>query len=134
MEDNHFNEILQVFEKGSELNVGLHPNLNVVKYGFHYLEKKITLLLQATHDEMDTIKEYLKSNLKINFNKFSKNGQYVLGDGFVKIIEDEDHKLDGINHIIKQHKKNNIEYNIKAKNLNELLIFELVIDNIHLIK
>jgi len=134
MEDNYFNEILQIFENGSEMNVGLHPKTNIVKYGFHYFGKKITLLLQAKHNDMDTIMEYIKSNIKINFNKFSKNGRYVIGDGFVKIIEDEDHKLDGINHIIKQHQKNNVEYDIKVKSLNELLIFELVIDNIHLAK
>ena len=134
MDEKEFNEILSILEKGTELNIGLLPNTNIVKYGFDYWGKYIKLFLQVSNKDIDIINDFIKLNIKINFNKYSGKGNYFIGDGYIKKLEDEDNKLDALNYIIKQHHKNNIEYEITLKNIEEYLIFELEINNIHLIK
>ena len=134
MENNEFSEMLEILEKGSQLNVGLYPELKVVRYGYHYLDKRITLFLQAEQNDINFIKDFIKLNVKINFNKWSSNGNYIIGDGYCKILEDDNQKLDGLSYIIKQHNKNNLDYDIDVKSLDEILIIEFYIENINLIK
>jgi len=128
MEKKDISDVLENFAHGTELNIGLLPNLKVVKYGYDYINNELKLYLQGVGETADI----LNKNKVAHFIKWGNNCKNVSGDGKVKILEDEDEKLDGLNKIIKQHNKNNVEYDIVVNDLNELFIFEINVENTYL--
>ena len=134
MEKININEILECFEKNTEINIGLFPNTKSVKYGYENIKNEFKLYLQGLGEVIDIIKDCIKKNNVIHFNIWSNDGKFINGDGKIRIIENEDDKLDGLNKIIKQHEKNNIEYNVIINDLNELYIFEVNVENTYLTK
>jgi hypothetical protein len=51
MEEKNFHKIMEVFENGTELNLGMIRNTNIVKYGYNNIGKELTLCLQGSGEE-----------------------------------------------------------------------------------
>jgi hypothetical protein len=133
MEKKDISEVLEFLENGTEINIGIIPDTKTVKYGYDYINNELILYLQGYGEVIDIIKNYIKKYNVAHFIKWGKNSKSVSGDGNIKILENEDDKLDGLNKIIKQYNKNNVEYDIIVNNLNELFIFEINVENVYFI-
>jgi len=130
MKEKNFNEILDIFASGTELNLGMLPNTNIVKYGYSYIDNKLTSYLQGK-EKIDIIKNYVKSNSIVHFNKFSTKGKLINGDGNVKILETKEEKINGLKYIMKQQSRLNNENNINENDLKELFIFQILVENVN---
>jgi hypothetical protein len=133
LEKKEIHEILEYLENGTEINIGIIPDTKIVKYGYDYINNELILYLQGFDEVIDIIKNYVKKDDTAHFLKWGKNNKSVSGDGKFRILENEDDKLDGLNKVIKQHNKNNVEYDIAVNNLNELFIFEINVENTYLV-
>ena len=130
MERANFNEILDVFETGTELNLGIFPNTNIVKYGYSFINNEFILYLHGA-EKTDINKDYLKTNKSVNFNKYSSKGKMVSGDGNVTILETKEEKINGLKYIKKQQTKMGNEYNINENEIDDLLVFKISVENIY---
>ena len=131
MEKTNFNEISDVFETGTELNIGLFPNKNILKYGFSCVDNELSLYLQAHQDEIiNIIKNYVDKNKQINFYKWSSKGM-VSGEGVVKILETKEEKINGLTIIIKQQTGNDKEITFDENVFNNLFLFKITVENLY---
>ena len=134
MEERHINEILEVFVKGTELNIGLLPDTKVAKYGYSYSNNEFILYIKGSDEVIDIIKNCVKDNKAAHFNKWAIDGKFVTGYGTVKIMETNEEKIYGLNFIVKQETENDIEQYINDNKINELFIFKIVVENTYLMK
>jgi hypothetical protein len=130
MEKINFNKIADVFEKDTELNIGIFPNKNTVKYGFSCIDNELTLYLQALDENINIIKNYVSENKQINFYTWSSKGM-VSGDGIIKILETKEEKINGLKYIMEQQTKINKEYNYNENELEDLFIIKILVENIY---
>ena len=130
MEKTNFSEILDVFETGTELNLGIFPNTHIVKYGYSCINNEFILYLQGV-EKIDTIKNYVNTNESVNFNKYSSKGKMVSGDGTVTILETKEEKINGLKYIMKQQTETGNEYNINENELDDLFVFKILVENIY---
>ena len=128
MEKINFNEIVDVFEIDTELNLGIFPNNNIVKYGFSCIDNKLTLYLQAPDENI--IKNSVSENEQINFYKWTAKGM-VSGDGIVKILETKEEKTNGLKYIMEQQTKMDKEYNFNENELDDLFIIKILVKNMY---
>jgi len=130
MKKINFNEIIDVFETGTELNIGIFPNKNIVKYGFSCIDNELTLYLQAPDENIKTIKNCVSKNKQVNLYKWSGKGM-VSGDGIVKILETKEEKTNGLKYITEQQTKMDKEYNFNENELEDLFIFKILVENMY---
>ena len=130
MEKINFNEIIDVFEIGTELNIGIFPNKNTVKYGFSCIDNKLTLYLQASDENIKIIKNYVSENKQVNFYKWSSKGM-VSGDGIVKILDTKEEKTNGLKYIMEQQTKTDKENNFNENELKDLFIIKILVENMY---
>jgi len=126
----NFNEIVDVFEIDTELNLGIFPNKNIVKYGFSCIDNELSLYLQAPYEKINIIKNYVNEGKQVNFYKWSSKGM-VSGDGIVKILETKVEKINGLKYIMEQHTKMNKEYNFNENELEDLFIIKILVENMY---
>ena len=125
-----FNEIADVFETGTELNIGIFPNKDIVKYGFSFTDNELTLYLQAPDENIKTIKNYVSENKQVNFYKWSSKGM-VSGDGIVKILETKEEKTNGLKYIMEQQTKMDKEYNFNENEPDDLFLIKISVENMY---
>jgi hypothetical protein len=130
MKKINFNEMADVFEIDTELNIGIFPNKNILKYGFSCIDNKLTLYLQAPHEKVNIIKNSVNENKQVNFYKWSSKG-LVSGDGIVKILETKEEKINGLKYIMKQQTKMDKEYNFNENELENLFIIKILVENMY---
>jgi len=128
MKKINFNEIIDVFEINTELNLGIFPNKNIVKYGFSCIDNELTLYIQAPDENIN--KDSVSENKQINFYKWSNKGM-VSGDGIVKILETKEEKINGLKYIIKQQTKTDKEYSFNENELEDLHIIKILVENMY---
>jgi len=134
MEEKDLNKILEVFSNGTELNLGIYPNTNIVKYGYDCIGKELTLYIQSSGKEIEKIKDYVEKNNVVHFNKWSKNGNFVNGDGNVTILKTEEEKLKGLKKITEQQTKKERNSNADKNEIMNLFLFEILVKNVETIK
>jgi len=130
MEKINFNEISEFFEKDTELNIGIFPNKNIVKYGFSCIDNKLTLYLQASDKNINLIKNSVSENKQVNFYKWSSKGM-VSGDGIVKILRAKEEKTNGLKYIMEQQTKMDKEYNFNENEIEGLFIIKILVENLY---
>jgi hypothetical protein len=128
MQIKNFNEISDVFEIGTELNLGVFPDSNVVKYGYSY-NNEFILYLQGI-EKIDKIKDYLETYKHANFYKWSSKGKMVNGEGNATILETKEEKINCLKYIMKQQKTNN-DYIIKEGDLENIFVFKILVEKIY---
>ena len=133
MEKTDFNEILDVFKTGTELNLGIFPNTNIVKYGYSCIGEEFILYLQGI-EKIDIVRNYVEKNKSVNFNKWSIKGKMVSGHGNVTILETKEEKTNGLKYIMKQQTEMGNKYNINDNELEELFVFKILVENIYMMR
>jgi hypothetical protein len=128
MEKINFNEIVDVFEINTELNIGIFPNKNIVKYGFSCIDNELTLYIQVSDENIN--KDSVSENKQINFYKWSSKG-IVSGDWIVKILETKKEKTNGLKYIMKQQIKMGKEYSFNENELDDLYIIKILVENMY---
>jgi len=134
MEEKNFNDILKVFENGTELNLGIYPDTNIVKYGYNYTENGLTLYIQGSGKDFEKIKNYVEQNQIVHFNKWSKEGIFVRGEGTVLILKTEEEKLTGLKKIMKQQNKTESNGNFDKNEIMNLFLCEIKVNNTETVK
>jgi hypothetical protein len=129
MKEKDFNEILDVFVNGTELNLGLYPNTNIVEYGYSYIDNKLIFYLKGK-ERIDIIKKYVETNDLVHFYKYSSKGKLVNGEGNVKILETKEEKMNGLKYIKKQQTGLDNENNINENDLKDIFIFKVLVEKI----
>ena len=130
MEKINFNEIVDVFETGTELNIGIFPNKNIVKYGFSCIDNELALYLQVPDENINFIKNYVSKNKQVNFYKWSGKGM-VSGDGIVKILETKEEKTNSLKYIMEQQAKMDKENNFDENEQENLFIIKILVENMY---
>jgi hypothetical protein len=130
VEKININEIADVFETGTELNIGIFPNKNIVKYGFSRINNELTLYLQVPDENINFIKNYVSKNKQVNFYKWSGKGM-VSGDGIVKILETKEEKTNSLKYIVEQQTKMDKEYNFNKNEFEDLFIIKILVENMY---
>ena len=128
MEITNFNEISDVFETGTELNLGIIPNTNIVKYGYSY-NNEFILYLQGL-EKIDKIKNYLETDKYAKFYKWSSKGKMVNGEGNVTILETKDEKINGLKYIMKQQNTSN-DCKINEGELENIFIIKILVEKVY---
>jgi len=130
MEKINFNEIVDVFEIGTELNIGIFPNKNIVRYGFSCIDNELILYLQVPDEKINLIKNYVTENKQVNFYKWSGKGM-VSGDGIVKILKTKEEKTNGIKYIMEQQTKIDKESNFNENEFEDLFLIKVLVENMY---
>jgi len=134
MKEKDLNKILGVFANGTELNLGIYPNTIVVNYGYDYTEKELTLYIQGSGKEIEKIKNYVEKNNAAHFNKWSKDGVFISGEGNAKILTTEEEKLKGLKKIMEQQTETERNSNVDKNEIINLFLLEITVKNIDVIK
>ena len=124
------NEIVDVFEINTELNIGIFPNKNIVKYGFSCIDNELTLYIQVPDENININKNSISENKQVNFYKWSSKGM-VSGDGIVKILETKEEKMNGLKYIMKQQTRMDKEYSFNENELEDLYIIKILVENMY---
>ena len=132
MNEQNINGFLEVFKMGIELNLGVFPDIKIVKYGYSCIDGKLTLYLEGSGDEVNILKNYKETTDVAHFYKFSSKGKMVKGNGKITLLESKEDKIYGLNYIKKQSGKDN-EYNFNEKELNNIHILKVAVENFYVI-
>lgn len=130
METRHNNEILEIFKKGTELNIGILPNTKTVKYGHNYINDELILYIKSSDEAADLLQKCIDSKKAVHFNKWANNGKFVTGYGNITILEINEEKVDGLNYILKQE----AEQNINQDEIKDISIYKIIVEKTYLMK
>jgi len=134
MEEKNIDKVLGVLENGTELNLGIFPDTNIVKYGYSNTENELSLFIQGMDKEIEKIKNYIEKNEIVNFNKWSKDGYFVSGEGNVILLETKDEKINGLKKIKEQQIKTEGNSNIDENEIMNLFLFKIIVKNTTIMK
>jgi len=123
MEQADFNNVVDIFNDNTKLYIGLMPNIDEVEFGYSYINNKFTLFCQATDRSLNELKKIIYNNKSIHFIKWANDGKIVQGDGIVILLETNEERINGINHIIKHTNENNID------EIDNLFLFKIEVNN-----
>jgi len=126
------NEIIEVFEKDTDLFIGLMPNIKKVIHGYYYNDIEFIIYLQPENEVIDIIKNIVETEKTINFIKWSDSSKIIQGNGDVVLLETDEEKINGLNYIVKQTGKNN-NYDVNKNDIKDLIIIKLKVENVYLI-
>jgi len=134
MKEQDLEKTLEVFKNGTELNLGIFPNTNIVKYGYDNKENELTLYIQVSDKESDKIKKYINKNETVNFNKWSKEGYFVNGEGNTIILKTNEEKTGALKKISEQQTKTESNINISENEITNLFLFKIIVNDMTIIK
>jgi hypothetical protein len=129
MEKTDFNGIIDVIENGSELYIGILPNINMVNYGYYYSNNEFVFYCLGKDEVIDIVKNIIDKNKSIHFIKWSDSDKIVQGNGNVTLLETVEEKTNGLRYIMKQ--KN--EHEINQNGILDLFIFKIVVENVYIV-
>ena len=129
-----FDLISYFFETGKHMNFGIFPNVVMVEYGYSYINNEFVLYIKGSNEDNNFIRNYIEKDKEAHFYKFLANGEYIIGNGSVKILETKEEKINGLKMIIKQQFGTNEGLTFDENALNDILIVMILVENYDIIK